>query len=155
MSATFLLLAATIVFMIFTLYQVVDRVLLSDEEPEFAGAEVSLREIDDLSQRRTLLLRELKDIEFDYETGKIDKDDRDQLNKRYRGEWLKIDKALDQVSGVNEDYLARVDQELERRLSSESFGDERTAREDRWICATCGGATPKKWDSSSDCGTMR
>jgi len=86
MSATFLLLAATIVFMIFTLYQVVDRVLLSDEEPEFAGAEVSLREIDDLSQRRTLLLRELKDIEFDYETGKIDKDDRDQLNKRYRGE---------------------------------------------------------------------
>ena len=60
--------------------------------------------------------------------------------RRYRNEWLRIDKKLDKVAGVTDHYLDEVEAELEERLARELLSEERRPRKDRVICGSCASA---------------
>ena len=151
-AITILGVAVAIILMLFAIYRLIDRVFLSEERPALVGAQEALARIDALSARRALLLRELKDIEFDHETGKIDDADFRRLRKRYRSEWLKVDRELEALTGDQARYLAHVDDELDRRLESRSVGEQdRRRRRDRVICRQCGAANPTHLTECAEC----
>lgn len=66
-----------------------------------------------LEREKTLALRAIKDLEFDYATKKIAKSDYEEMSARLRARALRLMKQLDEGGG----YRAAIEQELERKLT--------------------------------------
>ena len=139
---TILGIAITLLLMVVAVYRFVERVFLRDEPPHVVGSDEKLDQIDALAARRALLIREIKDIEFDYELGKIDETDYRRLRRRYQRRWLNVDRALEEAAGLNDTYLAAVEAQLEARLSAVDAQEARTPRRDRQVCPSCAAANP-------------
>ncbi len=149
---TILLVAIALIVTLYTGYLVIDRVLLAQEQPDILLEDDTVTQVDSLARKRAFLMRELKDIELDRETSKIDDDDYQRLTRRYRNEWLRIDKKLDAVAGVTSVYLDEVESELEERLARELLSEERRPRTDRVVCSACAAANPPSARSCTECG---
>ena len=141
-------LAATTV--VYVLYRIVERVLLAEPEPELVGIENELTEADRLATKRAQVVRELKDIELDREMGKIDDSDEKRLSRRYRKEWIRLDKSLDEVTGVTKRYLDQVETELQKRRKHATANQ--VVRSQRVVCSSCGEANPKHAAFCMACG---
>jgi len=152
MSITIIAVAVAILAMLFAVYRLVDRVLLIEDQPELVDTEETLSELDQLAHRRAMILAELKDIELDHELGKISDEDFSRLSKRYRSDWLAIDKQLDEVAGLEARYLADVEAELEERIDVEVLTGERRRRADRVVCGECGAANAVRLNHCRECG---
>lgn len=153
-AITILGLALAILLMIAVLYRMVDRVFLRDEPIELDLTQDELARIDALAERRALLVRELKDIEFDHETGKIDAQDYARLTRKYQRQWLEVDRELESLAGLDTALLDSVDAELERRLAGSEpteAAPARAQRRDRRICTACGAASPREASRCFDC----
>lgn len=66
-----------------------------------------------LEREKTLALRAIKDLEFDYATKKIAKSDYEEMSARLRARALRLMKQLDEGGG----YRTAIEQELERKLA--------------------------------------
>ncbi len=149
---TILGVAIALIVTLYTGYLVIDRVLLAQEQPDLLLEDDTVTQLDHLAQQRAMLMRELKDIELDRETSKIDDDLYQRLTRRYRNEWLRIDKKLDAVAGVTERYLDEVERELEERLQRELLSEERRPRTDRVVCSACAAANAPSARTCDECG---
>ena len=69
----------------------------------------------ELSREKKVLLKAIKEIEFDHEMGKIDDHDAAEITATYRARALEIMRLLDENKAV--DYPAIVEKELARRLA--------------------------------------
>jgi hypothetical protein len=87
---------------------------------------VDARHRDDLAREKALVLRSLKDLEFDHAMGKLSDRDFSEMSARLRARAVRIMKELDE----RPDYRGRIERELESKL-----GEPQT---DTPRCAACG-----------------
>jgi hypothetical protein len=69
----------------------------------------------ELAREKKVLLKAIKEVEFDHEMGKIDDQDAAEITATYRARALEIMRLLDEDKAV--DYPAIVEKELARRLA--------------------------------------
>jgi hypothetical protein len=67
-----------------------------------------------LEREKTLVLRSIKELEFDFAMGKISKSDFDDMSSRLRARAIGLMRQLDEGGG----YKATIEQELQARLAS-------------------------------------
>lgn len=104
---------------LFAIYQALKPFLESrDDQLRFELLDRELEQIETLSARKGAILQTLKDIEFDYETGKISEDDYDRLRRRHERKALKVMRKLDDLREGDDDMLADVDDAIAERLES-------------------------------------
>lgn len=56
--------------------------------------------VNELQREKSALFREIKDIELDFQMGKINESDFDELTTSYRGKAMEAMKQLDSLNGV-------------------------------------------------------
>lgn len=78
-----------------------------------------------LEREKTLVLRSIKELEFDFAMGKIAKGDFDEMVGRLRARAIGLMRQLDNASG----YRSDIERELQLRLSRASKGSRVTAVE--------------------------
>ncbi len=104
-----------------------------------------------VEREKTLVLRSIKELEFDRAMGKVSEADFDEMGRRLRARAIRLMKQLD-VEAV--DFLAVIERELEERLgrsgepaadavgvSKRTCGDCGASNDgDARFCKACGGA---------------
>lgn len=95
--------------------------LTHDEQPE----------VEILSLQKETLYTAIRDLDFDFQTGKMDKTDYTELRGRLEGEALQVLRSLDDV-----DPLAALDKDLERQI----LDLRRQPRATDDVCRGCGAA---------------
>jgi len=114
---------------LFAVYQAITPFLENrDDQLRFELLDRELKQIETLSARKGRILQTLKDIEFDFETGKISEEDYKQLRRRHERKALKIMRQLDELREGDDDLLDDIDSEVAARLEQlrESTADEST-----------------------------
>jgi hypothetical protein len=71
------------------------------------------REVDHLTLQKETLYTAIRDLDFDYHTGKVDEQDFTELRSRLESEAIEILRALDEI-----DPFASLDDELERQIAA-------------------------------------
>lgn len=102
---------------------------------------VDARHKDDLAREKTLVLRSLKDLEFDHAMGKLSDRDFEDMAARLRARAVRIMKSLDE----RPDYRGRIEREVETRLSQT---EERSSAG----CNSCGTANDADATFCKKCG---
>ncbi len=97
-------------------------------------------EIDQLTLQKETLYTAIRDLDFDYHTGKVDDADYADLRQQLEGEAVDTLRALDQI-----DPLAVLDDELEREIAALRRPAASSAQvvmrpEDEPACRSCGAA---------------
>ena len=92
-----------------------------------------------IEREKTLVLRSIKELEFDRAMGKVSKPDFDVMKVRLRSQALALIKKLDvDMPG----YREAIEQELVTRLADNSQNDglsrERVVQQDFLTCGSCG-----------------
>ncbi len=103
---------------------------------------VSSRLADLLAQRDNLLAA-IKDIEFDYEMGKISKEDFEQIREQYRRQAIDLFKRIDAARGQS---IPRQKLETELQLLRQQRGGGSR------FCPACGAPAPATHRFCSHCG---
>ena len=92
-----------------------------------------------IEREKTLVLRSIKELEFDRAMGKVSDADFDLMSRRLRAQALTLMKQLDVDLPGHRDVIER---ELARRLAIDVQRDEirldRVPEADRPVCASCG-----------------
>lgn len=91
--------------------------------------------IADLTSKKHGVLTAIKDLEFDYEQGKLSEEDYVQLRERYDAHAIAILKEID-----------------EAEAAQQTKGRDSTARESANHCSNCGGAVSESDTFCAACG---
>lgn len=99
-----------------------------------------------LEREKTLVLRSIKELEFDFAMGKIAKPDFDEMSGRLRARALGLMRQLDAGGGYKDQILKQVEQ----RLS----GDVGVRQEpvSRGVCSDCGTQNDPDAKFCKNCG---
>ena len=108
------------------------------------SAPVDSRHRDDLAREKTLVLRSLKDLDFDHAMGKLSDRDFAEMSARLRARAVRIMKELDE----RPDYRGRIEREVETRLHQAAETAETAAPR----CASCGTANDGDATFCKKCG---
>ena len=71
------------------------------------------QEVEQLTLQKETLYTALRDLDFDYHTGKVDEQDFTELRSRLENEAIELLRALDEI-----DPFADLDDELERQIAA-------------------------------------
>src|SRR5882672_5050652 len=98
-----------------------------------------------LEREKALVLRSIKELEFDKAMGKLSESDWLEMSGRLRARATRLMRQLDAGAG----YREQIERDLAKRLSSMPAAAEASAR----FCASCG--TPRDADAKfcKNCGT--
>ena len=119
------------------------------EEPGGAASAASIdeRRRDELGREKKLLLKAIKEVEFDQALGKIDDTDAQAAVSRYRGRALAIlgvlesDKPVDYAQVIEKELARRLGKrgqdDLARRAAEKVLGDEGGAAAATAACPAC------------------
>lgn len=101
-----------------------------------------------LDREKTLVLRALKELEFDHAMGKVSQADFRQMGEKLRARAITLMKQLDvETPGVRE----QIERELAERLKT--FGEEPVAGdEERPVCGQCGASNETDVRFCKSCG---
>ncbi len=84
-----------------------------------------------LNSEKESVYSALKEIDFDYNTGKLSKEDYDELEKKYKSQAVALLKEIDSIGGKS--YIQDLDEEIEREIravrKTELTDDEEIERE--------------------------
>ncbi|AWV89916.1 zinc ribbon domain-containing protein [Bradymonas sediminis] len=112
-----ILVLIAIVFTLVMLYQTVRPFLRSQQERvRFEVLDDDLRRVGELAARKAGLLESLRELEFDYSTGKLTDEDFAAAKSRYERAALKTMRALDELHG-GRGWEAVVDKELSKHIT--------------------------------------
>jgi hypothetical protein len=98
------------------------------------------RHRDELSREKMLLLKSLKELDFDHAMGKVSDRDHDEMAERLRARAVRLMKELDE----RPDYRSRIEHELESRLGRAAEAAPR--------CAACGATNDADATFCKRCG---
>ena len=87
-----------------------------------------------VEREKTLVLRSIKELEFDRAMGKVSAGDFEEMGRRLRVLAMRLMKQLD-VDTV--DYAALIERELQGRLSASAESLAAPAEADRGVCGSC------------------
>ncbi len=100
-----------------------------------------------LEREKSLVLRSIKELEFDHAMGKIAKSDFDEMSGRLRARAAGLIRQLD----AGGDYREQISKEVEKRLEGGSSGGHHAAAASP-ACAQCGTAHDGDAKFCKNCG---
>lgn len=100
-----------------------------------------------LEREKMLVLRSIKELEFDFAMGKIAKPDFDEMAARLRGRAVGLIKQLDAGGG----YKQQIQKEVQQRLSAGAHSAE-SAESASAQCAACGTVNDVDAKFCKNCG---
>ena len=104
-----------------------------------------------LEREKALVLRSLKELEFDFAMGKMAKADFDEMSGRLRARALGLMRQLDAGGG----YKEQIAKEIEARLAREGSGpDPEMVVEARGLCPGCDTQNDRDAKFCKNCGTQ-
>ena len=106
-----------------------------------------------LEREKTLVLRSIKELEFDFAMGKIAKADFDEMSGRLRARALGLMRQLDEGGG----YREQIAKEVQRRLEGDGFSRRRDGATAEAValqtsCAGCGTQNDPDAKFCKNCG---
>ncbi len=105
---------------------------------DIGGGDEALVTLDELSRQKALIQQEIKEIELDFEMGKIDADDAKRLKRRFERLWLDVDDQLQTLIGHTKEQRSIIDVEIQRRLQSAQQSNSPLASSPkRSLCPHC------------------
>ena len=124
----------------------VAKPLLAGEGAANATLPVDVTPLADLKRRRFVVYENLKDLEFEYQAGKLAAPDYQSLKQNYLGEAASLMAASQEA-----EHLKEIDALLEREISARR--DLRKNREPRdYVCPKCGFENPVPVKFCGECG---
>ena len=99
-----------------------------------------------LEREKTLVLRSIKELEFDFAMGKIAKADFDEMSARLRSRALGLMRQLDEGGG----YREQIAKEVEKRLSGDPVAAPKP--DTAGTCAGCGTQNDRDAKFCKNCG---
>ena len=104
-----------------------------------------------MEREKTLVLRSIKELEFDYAMGKIAKPDFDEMSGRLRNRALGLMRQLDAGGGYKEQIAREVQARLAKDQGAYGAADSRVAA-DAGECAACGTQNDADAKFCKNCG---
>ena len=105
-----------------------------------------------MEREKTLVLRSIKELEFDYAMGKVAKADFDEMSTRLRQRAIGLMKLLDEGGG----YKEQIAREVERRLADGAQGAQGTqgaqGAQDESRCPDCDTENDEDAKFCKNCG---
>lgn len=101
-----------------------------------------------VEREKTLVLRSIKELEFDRAMGKVSEADFEEMGRRLRARAIRLMKQLD-VEAV--DFLAVIERELQQRLGRSSDPAAASAPEGA-VCGGCGTSNDGDARFCKECG---
>jgi len=104
-----------------------------------------------MEREKTLVLRSIKELEFDYAMGKVAKADFDEMSTRLRQRALGLMKQLDEGGG----YKEQIAREIEKRLSEDPsirLKADTTSVVEVGACGECGTTNDEDAKFCKNCG---
>ena len=102
-----------------------------------------------VEREKTLVLRSIKELEFDRAMGKVSEADFEEMGRRLRARAIRLMKQLD-VEAV--DFLAVIERELEERLGRQPEPAAVSAGVAKRTCGVCGTANDRDARFCKTCG---
>ena len=102
-----------------------------------------------LEREKTLALRSIKELEFDYAMKKIARADYEEMNARLRARAIRLMRQLDAGQG----YRSEIDREVAKRLGEAPGLSPAAAAVVVNACASCGTANDRDARFCKACGT--
>ena len=121
--------------------------LLAAESAAGASLPVDVTPLADLKRRRLVVYENLKDLEFEYQSGKIASQDYQSLKQNYLGEAA----ALMASSQITEQFQ-ETDAVLEREIAARRALRRAPPSQD-YVCRHCGFENPVPVKFCGECGT--
>lgn len=144
---------------LYALYMVVAPFL--ESRPDQIRRELldrEFRELEELTARKSVLLQTLRDIESDYETGKLSEEDYENMKEEYERRAVRIMQKIDDLrtgADVEEDLDALIEEALESSDEPASPDEPSPSQSDHDAsvpCPACGTAVEPRDRFCSQCG---
>ena len=103
-----------------------------------------------VEREKTLVLRSIKELEFDRAMGKVSDSDFEEMGRRLRVLAIRLMKQLD-VDAV--DYAALIERELQGRLGASAESSAPPAEADGRVCGSCRTVNDDDARFCKECGT--
>ncbi len=104
--------------------------LYSKKEVVVAQSATNKNVYTDFLHQKSFVLQTINDLEFDYQTGKLTEQDRDELVKEQQETLATIETKMKKVSGID---LTNLEQQLEKEIS-----DVKEKLKPKLQCSSCG-----------------
>jgi hypothetical protein len=101
-----------------------------------------------LEREKTLVLRSIKELEFDYAMGKVAKADFDEMSARLRARAAGLIRQLDAGGG----YKEQIAKEIEQRLSTDEPATAKAVALQTGECSNCGTINDEDAKFCKNCG---
>lgn len=104
-----------------------------------------------LEREKTLVLRSIKELEFDYAMGKVAKADFDEMSARLRARAARLLRQLDAGGG----YKEQIAKEIEIRLKADATEERADTAEEAieiGVCPSCGTQNDEDAKFCKNCG---
>jgi len=121
--------------------------LLSGETAGNPGLPVDVTPLADLKRRRLVVYENLKDLEFEYQSGKIAGPDYRSLKQNYLGEAAAL-----MASSQEAERLKETDAVVEREIAARRALRKSSPPPQDYICARCGFENPVPVKFCGECG---
>ena len=119
-----MLTAVALMWVVWILFRAAEALV---KEPAADEVEVATgKRKKELEREKAALLKALKELEFDYQMGKVSESDYQEIGGNYRARAVRVLRQLDLNAGET-DYKQLVERDLANRLSAKS-GDEKPGK---------------------------
>jgi rRNA maturation endonuclease Nob1 len=143
-----LLLSCTVLTVLAGIFVLLPLFRKSDNSPDIEF--LAETELDRLVERKTAIYRNLKDLAFEYEMGRLSEEDFRQLEAGYKTDAAVILQKLEQM-GASE----HLDESIEKDIASKKNGvsaDASKSSQNRTKCSSCGADVIPGKNFCADCG---
>jgi hypothetical protein len=120
--------------------------LLARESAATSSLPVDVTPLADLKRRRLVVYENLKDLEFEYQSGKLAAQDYQSLKQNYLGEAATL-----MAASQDAEQLKEIDALLEREIAARRASRENRPPQD-YVCPKCGFENPVPVKFCGECG---
>jgi hypothetical protein len=120
--------------------------LLAAERAGEATLPIDVTPLADLKRRRLVVYENLKDLEFEFQAGKISREDYQSLRENYLGEAAQL-----MIASQQEEQMASEGELIERAVVARRV-ERKRASPGEYVCPKCGFENPLPVKFCGECG---